>query len=215
MLSLVGVTTGGSSSLAWIALTIAGALYRVGDDRAELTHALRDARQPGLRQPTCRCCEDLRHRRQRAADDRRAAPAGRRDDAHRRRPSRRGTHVRSGRTRPATVAVADYANTHNPTLISHDGRTTWASDRHAQSRPAESAAGVMDRIRRRCARRRRGRDGRRDRLRAALSDRRWRGRAERAGRDADRRGRRARRARVRVRVGDRDRAAADGGRRRS
>jgi len=28
--------------------------------------------------------------------------------------------------RPGVVAVADYANTHNPTLVSPDGRTTWA-----------------------------------------------------------------------------------------
>jgi RND superfamily putative drug exporter len=35
-------------------------------------------------------------------------------------------HTFEAASRPGIVAVADYANTHNPKLVSTDGRTTWA-----------------------------------------------------------------------------------------
>jgi RND superfamily putative drug exporter len=51
-------------------------------------------------------------------------------------PANLGMHTAAGQSaaahtfdtaaRPGVVAVADYANTHNPKLISADGRTTWA-----------------------------------------------------------------------------------------
>jgi RND superfamily putative drug exporter len=35
-------------------------------------------------------------------------------------------HTFEAASRPGVVAVEDYANTHNPKLVSADGRTTWA-----------------------------------------------------------------------------------------
>src|SRR2546423_12776801 len=48
-------------------------------------------------------------------------------------------------TRAGHLAVADYANTHNPKLISSDGRTTWALI-DMPNPDAPLGAGVMNRI---------------------------------------------------------------------
>src|ERR1700680_855260 len=48
--------------------------------------------------------------------------------------------------RAGRVAVADYANTHNPKLISSDGRTTWALI-NMPNPDIPLGSGVIDRIR--------------------------------------------------------------------
>ena len=51
------------------------------------------------------------------------------------------------------VAVADYANTHNPKLVSRDGQTTWALI-DVPNPDVGAGQGVVDRSDRRCAPRR-------------------------------------------------------------
>ena len=110
-------------ALAWIVLAVAGVLT-LSSTTSKSTHTFATPGTPGYdanhADPAA-----LRHRRQRTADDRGAAPAAGADDAHCSRACRGRADLRRCAAR-GHLAVADYANTRNPKLISADGRTTWA-----------------------------------------------------------------------------------------
>ena len=110
-------------ALAWIALAVAGVLT-LSSTNARLTHSfatpgtpgynanlhiMRRFRVDGNEQPTIAVLKL-------PAGQSMRTPAGQASAA------RTFAAVRGA----GTVAVADYANTHNPKLISSDGRTTWA-----------------------------------------------------------------------------------------
>ena len=177
------------------------------DDRQAYAHA-RHTRHPRVRHQPAHpasasastetssrpspCCGSLPARRW-------APPPG---EPRRREPSQR-------QSRRDTSAVADYANTHNPKLISADGRTTWALI-NMPNPDLPLGQGVIDRIPPVAAGRgAAGGERCRDGLRAAAV--RWRRRrAEHVRRDPDRDGRRAGDPRPRVRFCARRGAGADG-----
>ncbi len=129
-------------TLAWIVVAVAGALT-ISSTTGSLTHSLATPGTPG-----CDANQAIQHR---FGIDGREQPT----IAVLQLPAGETMRTTAGQTDAARtfaaipkaghVAVADYANTHNPKLISADGTTTWAlidmpnPDVHATS-------GVMNRI---------------------------------------------------------------------
>jgi len=129
-------------ALAWILLTVAGVLT-LSSTTGKLTHSLATPGTPG---------SDTNH-----AIQRRFGIDGNEQPtiAVLRLPAGQTMRTAAGRVaaartfaaalRAGRLAVADYANTHNPKLISSDGRTTWALiDMPNPDIPLGS--GVIDRI---------------------------------------------------------------------
>jgi len=129
-------------ALAWILLTVAGVLT-LPSTTGKLTHSLATPGTPG---------SDTNH-----AIQRRFGIDGNEQPtiAVLRLPAGQTMRTAAGRVaaartfaaalRAGRLAVADYANTHNPKLISSDGRTTWALiDMPNPDIPLGS--GVIDRI---------------------------------------------------------------------
>ena len=129
-------------ALAWITLTVAGALT-VSSATSRLSH--------GFNTPGTAGYDANAHMLQRFGIDGNEQPT----IAVLRLPAGEGMGSAAGQAaaaqtfaaahRAGHLAVADYANTHNPKLISSDGRTTWALiDMPNPDIPLGS--GVMDRI---------------------------------------------------------------------
>jgi RND superfamily putative drug exporter len=129
-------------AFAWIALTIAGALT-ASATTSRLTHSFATPRNPGYD-------TNLRIWKTLGVDSNEQPTI-----AVLHLPTGKTMHSAAGRAAAARtfaaahkaghLAVADYANTHNPTLVSKDGRTTWAMmDMPNPDLPLGS--GVMGRI---------------------------------------------------------------------
>src|SRR5258707_11658952 len=110
-------------ALAWITLTVVGVLT-VSSATSRLSH--------GFNTPGTAGYDANRHLMQRLGIDGNEQPtivvlhlpAGERMGTAAGQAAAAQTFVAA--TRAGHLAVADYANTHNPRLISSDGRTTWA-----------------------------------------------------------------------------------------
>src|SRR3954469_334111 len=129
-------------ALAWIALTIAGGLT-ASSTTSRLTHSFATPGNPGYD-------TNLRIMKAFGVDGNEQPTI-----AVLQLPAGQGMQTAAGRASAARtfaaannaghLAVADYANTHNPVLVSADGRTTWALiDMPNPDLPLGS--GVMDRI---------------------------------------------------------------------
>jgi RND superfamily putative drug exporter len=129
-------------ALGWLLLTVAGALA-TPSATSRLTHSFATPGTPGY---------EANH-----AIEKRFGIAGNEQPtiATLRLPTGQSMHTAPGRAmaartfaavpRAGHVAVADYANTHNPKLISRDGRTTWALI-NMPNPDIRLGKGVIDRI---------------------------------------------------------------------
>src|SRR5882757_2545184 len=129
-------------ALAWIVLTVVGVLT-VSSATGGLSH--------GFNTPGTAGYEANKHMFQRLGIDGNEQPT----IAVLRLPAGEGMGTAAGQaaaartfgaaTRAGHLAVADYANTHNPKLISSDGRTTWALI-NVPNHDTPVGTGVIDRI---------------------------------------------------------------------